>query len=265
MWSGDELRLQPATMVTLAGQVAVVTGGARAIGREIAEVLGRAGADVVSLDLSVSVETVTAIEAGGGTAAGIVCDVTDEDQVERAVSEVVDRFGRLDVLVNNAGVFSTMPRRRFWEIPADEWDTMMRINVRSVFLVSKAASRPMREARSGRVVNIASNVFAFGMAEFMHYVASKGAVVGITRSMARELGPFGIAVNAVAPGLVTTEITKETVPEPYRKQVAENQCLTEMLVPADIAETVAYLASPAARLITGQTLLVNGGATMGPA
>ena len=116
MWSGDELRLQPATMVTLAGQVAVVTGGARAIGREIAEVLGRAGADVVSLDLSVSVETVTAIEAGGGTAAGIVCDVTDEDQVERAVSEVVDRFGRLDVLVNNAGVFSTMPRRRFWAV-----------------------------------------------------------------------------------------------------------------------------------------------------
>ena len=122
----------------------------------------------------------------------------------------------------------------------------------------------MREAGSGRIVNIASNVFSFGMPNFMHYVASKGAVVGMTRTMARELGPFGIAVNAVSPGLVTTEVTEQTVPAEYREQVAQGQCLKQPLAPNDIAEAVAYLASPQARLVTGQTLMVNGGATMGP-
>ncbi|MBX5469551.1 MAG: SDR family oxidoreductase [Thermoleophilaceae bacterium] len=249
---------------TLEGQVAVVTGGARAIGREICETLARRGATVVSLDLSDSADTVAAVEAAGGSAAGIVCDVTDEERVQAAVSEVTDRYGRLDVLVNNAGVFSTMERRPFWEIPVDEWDLMMRVNVRSVFVVSKAASAPMRAAKRGRIVNIASNVFVFGMPDFMHYVASKGAVVGITRAMARELGRFGIAVNAVSPGLVTTEVTEETVPAEYRERVAAGQCLQQPLVPSDIAQAVAYLAGPEARLVTGQNLLVNGGATMGP-
>lgn len=251
-------------MVALDGQVAIVTGGARAIGREICETLARSGATVVSLDLSDSAETVAAIEAAGGTAAGIACDVTDEARVDAAVAETVERFGRVDVLVNNAGVFSTVKRGPFWEIDPDDWDLMMRVNVRSVFLVSKAASAPMREAGRGRIVNIASNVFVFGMPDFLHYVASKGAVVGITRGMARELGPYGIAVNAVSPGLVTTEITEETVPAEYRRQIASAQPLAEPLVPSDIAEAVAYLAGPAARLVTGQNLLVNGGATMGP-
>jgi 3-oxoacyl-[acyl-carrier protein] reductase len=246
------------------GQVAVVTGGARAIGREICETLARAGATVVSLDLSDSADTVAAIEAAGGTATGIECDVTDAERVDAAVGQVLERYGRLDVLVNNAGVFSTMKRGPFWEIDPDDWDLMMRVNVRSVFLVSRAASAPMREAHRGRIVNIASNVFTFGMPDFMHYVASKGAVVGMTRTMSRELGPFGIAVNAVSPGLVTTEVTEETVPAEYRDRVAQGQCLREPLVPSDIAEAVAYLASPAARLVTGQTLMVNGGATMGP-
>lgn len=252
-------------MVTLGGQVAVVTGGARAIGREISRTLAEMGATVVSLDLSNSADTVAEINAAGGVATGIRCDVTDEARVDAAIAEVVTDFDRIDVLINNAGIFSTMERRPFWEMPSDEWDLMMRVNVRSVYLVSKAASAPMRGARKGRIVNIASNVFSFGMPDFMHYVASKGAVVGMTRSMARELGPYGIAVNAVSPGLVTTEVTEETVPSEYRKQVANNQCLAEAIVPSDIAQAVAYLASSSARLVTGQTLMVNGGATMGPA
>lgn len=249
----------------LTGQVAVVTGGARAIGRTIAETLASRGATVVSIDLNASDETVAAIEAGGGTALALVEDVTDEISVARAVDRILDAYGRLDVLVNNAGLFAGIERRPFWEIDLVEWERVMSANVRSVFLCSREASRPMREAGSGRIVNIASNVTTFGMANLLHYVASKSAVVGITRSMARELGPSGIAVNAVAPGLVTTEITVQTVPEQYRRLVAEGQCLQEPILPPDIAQAVAYLAGPFARMVTGQTLLVNGGATMGPA
>lgn len=248
----------------LDGQVAIVTGAARAIGREIAETLAARGATVVSLDLVPSNDTVAAIEEAGGRALAIVGDATDEPEVGRAIGEVLERYGRIDVLVNNAGLFAGIERRPFWEIDLEEWEHVMAVNVRSVFLCSRHVATAMMEARSGRIVNIASNVITFGMANLLHYVASKASVVGMTRSMARELGPFGIAVNAVAPGLVTTEITEQTVPEEYRRLVAQGQCLQEAIVPTDIAQAVAYLAGPAARMVTGQTLLVNGGATMGP-
>jgi len=249
----------------LAGKVAVVTGAARAIGRAIAETLAARGAAVALIDLLPAGETVAAIEANGGSALAITGDVTDEATVGAAVERVLDEYGRLDVLVNNAGLFAGIERRPFWEIELDEWENVIGVNVRSVFLCSKAVAGPMREAGEGRIVNIASNVVTFGMANLMHYVASKAAVIGMTRSMARELGPSGIAVNAVAPGLVTTEITEQTVPEEYRRLVAQGQCLQEAILPSDIADAVAYLAAPAARMVTGQTLLVNGGATMGAA
>ena len=249
----------------LDGQVAIVTGAARAIGRATAERLAADGATVVSIDIANSDAMVEAITSTGGSALGVVADVADEDAVERAFAETLEAYGRIDVLVNNAGVYADVERRPFWEIPVEEWDRLMAINLRSVFLCSRAASRPMREAGRGRVVNIASNTITFGMANLLHYIAAKAAVVGVTRSMARELGPFGIAVNAVAPGLVTTEITAQTVPEEYRQMVAEGQCLQRAILPTDVADAVAFLASPAARMVTGQTLLVNGGATMGPA
>jgi 3-oxoacyl-[acyl-carrier protein] reductase len=249
----------------LDGQVAVVTGGARAIGREIALALAGRGATVVTVDVLPSDETVAMIEATGGRARGLVADVSDEAAVEAAFTHVVESYGRLDVLVNNAGLFAGIERQPFWEIDVGEWDRVYAVNVRSVFLCSRAASSPMRDAGRGRIVNIASNVVTFGMANLMHYVASKAAVVGMTRSMARELGVHGIAVNAVAPGLVTTEVTVEAIPNEYRELVRIGQCLQEAIVPADVAAAVAFLASPAARLVTGQTLLVNGGATMGPA
>ena len=249
----------------LAGRVAVVTGAARAIGRETAEVLASRGAIIVSIDLLDAEALVQTITSRGGSAIALTADVSDEEAVESAFRQTLDRFGRIDVLVNNVGQFADIERRAFWEIPTEEWDRLMAVNVRSVFLCSRAAAEPMRQANSGRIVNLASNVVTFGMANLMHYVASKAAVIGMTRSMARELGPFGIAVNAVAPGLVTTEITVRTIPEEYRRLVANGQCLQEAILPSDIAEAVAYLAGPAARMVTGQTLLVNGGASMGPA
>jgi 3-oxoacyl-[acyl-carrier protein] reductase len=249
----------------LAGRVAVVTGAARAIGRETAEVLASRGATIVSIDLLDAEALVETVTSNGGSAISFTADVSEEEAVESAFRETLDRFGRIDVLVNNVGQFADIERRAFWEIETEEWDRIMAVNVRSVFLCSRAAAEPMREANSGRIVNLASNVVTFGMANLMHYVASKAAVIGMTRSMARELGPFGIAVNAVAPGLVTTEITVRTIPEEYRRLVADGQCLQEAILPSDIAEAVAYLAGPAARMVTGQTLLVNGGASMGPA
>jgi len=249
----------------LAGRVAVVTGAARAIGRETAEALASRGATIVSIDLLDAEALVETVTSNGGSAISFTADVSEEEAVESAFRETLDRFGRIDVLVNNVGQFADIERRAFWEIETEEWDRIMAVNVRSVFLCSRAAAEPMRQANSGRIVNLASNVVTFGMANLMHYVASKAAVIGMTRSMARELGPFGIAVNAVAPGLVTTEITVRTIPEEYRRLVADGQCLQEAILPSDIAEAVAYLAGPAARMVTGQTLLVNGGASMGPA
>lgn len=247
----------------LSGQVAIVTGGARAIGRQVSEALASRGATVEIFDLAPASETVEAIAAAGGRARSQVVDVTDEPGVQEAVLQVKERNGRLDILINNAGLFAGIPRRPFWEIELAEWRRVMEVNVDSIFLLCREVLEPMKATGGGRVVNLSSNVITFGMSNLMHYVASKGAVSVMTRSLAREMGPFGIAVNAVGPGLVTTEITTAEIPEEYLRLVAEGQMLTQPILPSDIAEAVVFLASPAARMITGQTLFVNGGATVG--
>ena len=190
-------------------------------------------------------------------------DITDEAGVKAGVSQVMERNGRLDVLINNAGLFAGIPRRPFWEIDLAEWRRVMEVNVDSIFLLCREVLEPMKASGGGRVVNLSSNVITFGMSHLMHYVASKGAVSVMTRSLAREMGPFGIAVNAVGPGLVTTEITTAEISEKYLRLVAEGQMLPQPIYPLDIAEAVLFLASPQARMITGQTLFVNGGATVG--
>lgn len=253
----------PTERFDLDGRVAIITGAARSIGRTTAETLAAHGATVISFDLSPSDEMVAAVVEAGGRAAGYVLDVTNEDEVNRAVADVVTRNGGVNILVNNAGLFTGIQRRPFWEIDLAEWERVMGINTTSVFLCSRAVVDPMRRAGSGRIVNIASNVVTFGMPNLMHYVASKGAVAVMTRSMARELGSFGITVNAVGPGLVTTEqTTAENAPE-YRQMVVEGQCIKEEILPGDIADAVLFLVSPAARMVSGQSLLVNGGASMG--
>ena len=234
--------------------------GRAGLGRVIAETLAALGADLVSIDLDVSNETVAVIKASGGRASSYVADLTDEQQVNNVFDEIIRQYKGIDILVNNAGFYS-VERKPFWEIDSGEWEKVMTTNVRSVFLCSRAASIPMRSRKSGRIINISSSVITFGMPNLMHYVAAKSAVVGMTRSMAGELGPFGISVNAVAPGLVPTDSALEAVGREILEEAVQGQAIRQPLDPRDIAGAVAFLCGPEAGMVSGQTILVNGGAT----
>lgn len=241
------------------GRTALITGGAGGIGAAIVRELAGRGANVAILDLADAGDTVREAEACGVQAAAFRCDLTREDEVAQAVSAVAERFGRIDHLVNNAGFFD-VERRPFWEIPAAEWEKVVSVNLTGVFLCSRAVVPHMRSRRSGRIINLSSDVVTFGMPNLMHYVAAKSAVVGMTRAMARELGGDGICVNAIAPGLVATPAAKTSIPEDEFANAVSGQALPEAVEPEDIAGAVAFLCGPAGRRISGQTLLVNGGA-----
>lgn len=243
----------------LENQIAVVTGGAQGLGKATMEALAEKGAKVISIDLQSSDEVVEHIVSAGGIAAGLKVDLTDEPQVDEGFRHIVAQYGRVDILVNNAG-FYQVERKPFWEIDLEEWEKLLTINVRSVFLCSKAASKPMREAKRGRIINTSSDTISFGMANLMHYVTAKTAVIGMTRSMARELGPYDICVNAIAAGLVSTPAALESIGEDMIKQVAAGQCLEKPIMAEDVTGSIAYLCSKAGNLVTGQTLFVNGGA-----
>lgn len=248
---------------SLAGQVACVTGAAGAIGSAVAAEFAARGARVACLDLADPSDVSQSIAGAGGQALPILADLTDEEAVSESFTRVVEEWDRLDVLVNMAGLYYGVPRIPFWEIAADTWDSVVESNVRTAFLSCRAASLSMRSARRGRIVNVSSNVSAFGMANFLHYVSAKAALVGMTRSMARELGPFGIAVNAVAPGLVRTARGLSELESGYWDAVVAGQCLRTPIEVADVVNAVMFLACAQSRMITGQVLLVNGGATMG--
>lgn len=247
-----------------ADQVVVLTGAAGHIGAGVAAALAGQGAAVVCLDVVEASRTTTGITNDGGAALGLVADLREAEAVTQAFGEALAWRGRVDALVNMAGVFYGVPRVPFWEIDPDTWATVVDSNMRTAFLCAKAASEPMRAAGHGRIVNVSSNTSVFGMANFLHYVGAKAGIVGMTRGMARELGPFGIGVNAVAPGLVHTARTRDELAADYLDTVVAGQCLRFPLEVADVVNAVMFLASPASRMITGQTLLVNGGASMGP-
>ena len=242
-------------------RVAVVTGAARGLGRAIAQALASSGADIVSVDLDAADGTVEAVEKLGRKSFSLVADLTDECQVKKAFKRISQSCQKIDILINNAG-FYAVERRPFWEIDLTEWEQVMTANARSVFLCSRAVFESMRNAGEGRIVNISSSAIAFGMPNLLHYVAAKSAVAGMTRSMARELGPYGITVNAVAPGLVATDTALESIGWKLLEQVVEGQAIKQPLAPEDIAAAVTYLCSPEARLVSGQTILVNGGAAV---
>lgn len=243
----------------LTGQVAIVTGAARGLGRAIAQTLAGAGAQVACVDVSEQTltETVDAIRAAGGTAEPLACDVTDSKRVDQVVSEVVDKLGGLHILVNNAGITRDTVIMRMKD---DQWDAVINVNLRGTFVFTRAVTRPMMKGRRGRIINIASVSGVMGNPGQANYSASKAGVIGLTRTVARELAGRNITVNAVAPGFIATEMTAklgEEILDTLQKQIP----LGRLGNPQDVADAVLFLASEAAGYITGHVLTLDGGLT----
>lgn len=255
----------------LGGRVAIVTGGGgrNSIGRAISLRLAQEGASVAVLDINADGARHVAreITQAGGAALPVACDVTDLEQCRQAARLVAETWnGRIDILVNNAALFGGMGAwRPFDQWTPEEWDLMQKVNVRGMWFCTQAVFPYMQAQKYGKIVNIASNAFFQGVPGFIHYVASKGAVVGFTRALAKELGQYGIRVNAVAPGFTVTDAQLELTRD-YPEWYEENrrmQALSERNeLPEDLAGPVLFFCSADSDFVTGQTLVVDGGATL---
>ena len=242
------------------GKVAVVTGAARGIGQAIAVDLAERGADVVLCDLQKEWidESVTLIEAKGRKALALAVDVGDSDAVNACIKTVMDEFGHVDVLVNNAGITKDTLLMRMSD---QDWDDVLRVNLKGTFLFSRAVARPMMKQRSGSIVNIASIIGLIGNAGQANYAASKAGVIALTKSAAKELAARGVRVNSIAPGFISSKMT-DALSQDVRDQMLANIPMARFGVPEDIAKAVAFLASDEAAYVTGQCLSVNGGMVM---
>ena len=247
----------------LAGKAALVTGSSRGIGREIALTMAREGADVVinySRSKDAALAAVAEIEKLGQRAMAIQASVTERSQVEHLIGSALEEFGRLDVLVNNAGGFPIKP---FAAVSDEEWDEVMMLDLKSVFLCSQIALESMRGRRSGSIVNIASVSGLVGAVGMVPYSAAKGGVIAFTKALAREVAPMGITVNAIAPGIIETDTALNVFPETALTAYTTYQVpLGRLGRPADLIGLAVFLASAEAGYITGQVYAVDGGFTM---
>ena len=245
-------------MPSLEGKVAIVTGGRRGIGRAIADGLAAEGARIAILDVIGAEEAAAAYEGG----LGLTGDVSSETDTARMVEAVASHFGRIDILVNNAAIFATLKMRPFTEIALDDWKRVLDVNVGGVFLMCRAVVPHLRRQGGGKIVNISSGSFFRGVPFMLHYVTSKAAVIGLTRALARELGPDNICVNAIAPGYTVSEATLEQ-DEAHLHVGAVSvdvRALRREERPEDIVGSALFLVGPGSSFITGQTFAVDGGA-----
>jgi 3-oxoacyl-[acyl-carrier protein] reductase len=249
-------------MIDLSGKSALVTGGARGIGRACCLMLARAGASVA---VNYRVESPSAellvdeIESGGGIAFALAADIAQRTEAEMLVDETVARFGRLDILVNNAGIWKSAP---IDEMSDGEWDEMIGINLTGTFNCIRAAVPAMKEARSGRIINISSTAGQRGEANCSHYAATKGGVIALTKSIATELATYGILVNCVAPGWTVTDMTRDELLGSRRESILQTIPLGRAATAEEIAGAVVFLASELSTFVTGEILNVNGGAVL---
>ncbi|WP_066252676.1 3-oxoacyl-[acyl-carrier-protein] reductase [Neobacillus drentensis] len=247
--------------MNLEGKSALVTGASRGIGREIALELARQGANVAvnfSGSEAKANEVVDEIKALGREAFAVKCDVSNSEEVAAMVKGTIDTFGKLDILVNNAGITKDNLLMRMKE---EEWDDVININLKGVFLCTKAVTRQMMKQRVGRIINIASVVGVSGNPGQANYVAAKAGVIGLTKTTAKELASRNITVNAIAPGFITTDMT-DKLPEEVKTEMLKQIPLARLGEPKDIAKMTAFLASDDSSYITGQTLHINGGMVM---
>ena len=242
---------------SLEGKVAIVTGAAQGIGNAIAVGLAAEGARIVVADLNRAEEAARSFEGG----VGLTVDVAEESQVERMAAEAVERCGRVDILVNNAGLYASLAMRPFTEIPVDEWRRVMDVNVLSMFLTCRAVVPRMREQGGSRIVNISSGTPFRGVPFLLHYVTSKGAIVALTRALAKELGKDDVLVNCVAPGFTMSEGVREhpEVVEALRDVSVSARTLQRDQQPEDVVGAVVFLCGPGASFVTGQTMVIDGG------
>jgi len=246
---------------TLDGRIAIVTGGAMGIGYAIAEDLARRGASIAVADRADAEAAAARLAKAGHRALGVAVDVSDEAAVAAMAAAVERAFGRIDVLVNNAGIYTTLKPRPFEEVDVAEFRRVMDVNVMGTFLCCRAVAPAMKRQGAGRIVNISSGVAFKGNPLMAHYVASKGAVVSLTRALATELGPHGVLVNSVAPGFTLSDGVERNpdlvagVKEPSLR----GRVVARSMVPADLVGAVAFFAAADSAFITGQTLVVDGG------
>lgn len=256
---GRELQMR------LKGKVAIITGAARGIGAAFAVGFGKEGAKVVIADIGDASNTVAAIEKAGGNALWVKTDVTKQDQCNAMAKAAIDRFGAIDILINNAGMLVTV--KPFMEVTSEEWMRVMEINTLGPFHCIKAVFPFMKE-KGGKIINISSGTIFEGAPGLPHYISSKGAIMAFTRGMARELGEYNINVNAIAPGFTHSEggdefdKNKKFPPVPLDDLQMSMRCLKKPAYPEDLVGTALYLASDDSRMITGQLIVHDGGVSL---
>lgn len=242
------------------GKTVIITGAGGGLGRTFALAFAAAGANVVAADINRAgaEETAAMINAEGGGAIGVAVDVTDRASLDALVAAATGWQGRIDVLVNNAAIYAGLQRRGFEDIPDAEWDRVMAVNVKGAWLATRAVAPTMRAQKSGAVVNVSSATVMSGSPEWLHYVSSKGAIIAMTRALARELGGDNITINAIAPGFTLTEASLGLM-ENAAEYGVNRGALKRASTPEDMAGAVLFLASSDAAFVTGQTLIVDGG------
>jgi len=236
----------------------IITGGGGKIAKAYALAFAKEGAKLSLPDIASADHIVKTIKDMGGTAISMACDVSNELSVRKMVAETVKQFGTVDILINNAAYFMSVWKGPFWEMTVEEFDKAMAVNVRGSWLCAKAVAPYMQKQKSGKIINISSNVALTGNPNYIHYVTSKGALIAMTRAMAREVGDYGICVNTVSPGFVVTE--GRAVDPAFNASRVGNRAIKRVQVENDLVGTVMFLASPESDFMTGQLLNVDGGA-----